>query len=138
MTVVVDASIAVKWYVDEPGATAARNLIASGEQLAAPVFIVTEVANVLWRKRRLKVVESAHARRAVRTLPMVFHILEPIDELTADAFELAEGLDHPVYDCLYVALAVRIDAQLVTMDQRLLGRLRSTEHWSRVRPLTLS
>jgi predicted nucleic acid-binding protein len=136
MTVVVDASVAVKWYVDEPGARAARDLVASGERLVAPTLVLTEVANALWRKRRLKLVEADQARRAVQTLPRVLHVLEPLEDLNEDAFALADDLDHPVYDCLYVVLAERIGASLATMDRRLIDRLRSTDHWPRVRPLS--
>ena len=138
MTLVVDSSVATKWYVDESGAAAARELIGSRERLVAPTLILTEVANALWRKCRLNEMEWRQARRAVLTLSAMFQVLEPIEELNAEAFELAEELGHPVYDCLYVVLAKRTDGQLATADRRLIDRFRTTEHWSRIRPLTLS
>ena len=45
---VVDASVAVKWLVDEPQSDKAANLLEDGLLLAAPELIYVEVANALW------------------------------------------------------------------------------------------
>jgi predicted nucleic acid-binding protein len=45
------------------------------------------------------------------------------ESLAQQALELARTLDHPTYDCLYVALALREEATLVTADRRLLRTL---------------
>ncbi len=51
--------------------------------------------------------------------------------LAARSLALAADLDHPVYDCLYLALAELREASLVTADQRLLARLAGTPWASR-------
>jgi predicted nucleic acid-binding protein len=45
---------------------------------------------------------------------------------------IASQLDHPVYDCFYLALAEARDALLVTADRRLLRKLRGTPWVERV------
>jgi len=54
--------------------------------------------------------------------------------LSARAFALAHELDHPVYDCVYLALAEVEDARLVTADRRLLARLRGSAWQELARP----
>ena len=49
---VVDASVVVKWYTDEPDSPSARSILISGTDLIAPDVIVAEVLNALWSKRR--------------------------------------------------------------------------------------
>ena len=50
------------------------------------------------------------------------------DELvSADAVRLALALEHPVYDCLYLALAHRIGATVVTADRRFANAVAPTE-----------
>ena len=45
---VLDASVAVKWFVEEPGTAAALALLAEDESLIAPELVIAEVANVAW------------------------------------------------------------------------------------------
>ena len=52
------------------------------------------------------------------------------------AVRLALSLDRPVYDCVYLALAHRLGARMVTADQRFANALSSTEHGDTV--LTLA
>ena len=57
-------------------------------------------------------------------------------DIAGEATRLALGLDRPVYDCLYLALAHRIEARLVTADTRFANALNSTEHGGSVVTLT--
>ncbi len=59
------------------------------------------------------------ARAALSKLPERFDVLSPLLPLTEDAFEIAVSLNHPVYDCFYLALARRESAPLVTADKHL-------------------
>jgi len=58
LKLVVDASIAVKWLIAEPHSHEARRLLAPRIDLHAPDFILTEVANVIWKKARRKDIPS--------------------------------------------------------------------------------
>ena len=59
MRLVVDASMAVKLLIAEEGSDAARDLVASGDEMHVPRLMASEIANALWRKARLG--EIAHA-----------------------------------------------------------------------------
>jgi predicted nucleic acid-binding protein len=68
-------------------------------------------------------------------LPKLFTELWPAVWLAGRAFEIAAELRHPVYDCLYVALAEREGATLVTADRHLIGRLAGSRWEALCRPL---
>lgn len=121
MTVVVDASVAVQWFVDEggPSVRAARRLLLAGHDLIAPSLLLSEVQNVLWKKLRAGQVTEEQGRLVVASLSGFFVHVEPEDTLVEAAWALAVAHDHPIYDCLYVALARRAGASLATFDKRL-------------------
>lgn len=131
MTLVVDASVACKWFVEEAGSEGAAALLA-GEELIAPDLILAEVGNALWRKLRMGQVTLVQAVDAVAALAGFFDDLVSGTRLATRAFAVAEMLGHPVYDCFYLALAEQSDTRLVTADARLLARLARTEWAGRV------
>jgi predicted nucleic acid-binding protein len=116
-TLVVDASVVLKWVVDEPGSAAAAALRASF--LAAPELLLEECANVLWVKQRRGELTADEARERLRLLFEAPVQLVPSAGLLNRALELGIHLDQTVYDCIYLALALHLDGQLVTADRRL-------------------
>jgi predicted nucleic acid-binding protein len=133
VTIVVDASVAVKWVLDEPGSDAA--LLLRGEQLMAPVLWLAEAANVLWRKARAAEItaDQADARLAeLLQAPVASLSIEPH---LGSALELARRLVHPVYDCLYLALALHHDTHVVTADRRFAAAAARVDLSDRVRLL---
>ena len=128
MRFVVDASVAVKLLVDEPDSDVARELAASGEELHAPRLMASEVANALWRKARLGQIERADAGAALAWLPDMPVRWNDDEAVSADAVRLALALDHPVYDCVYLALAHRIAAVMLTADRQFAMAVAPTEH----------
>ena len=121
MSIVVDASIVVSLIAEESVSAAARASVAR-ESLIAPELVLGETADVLWRKVRLRMMTAEQARRAGAGLRMLFTELAPLAGLTLAALDLALRRDHPVYDCLYVALAQREGVPLLTADRRLAER----------------
>jgi predicted nucleic acid-binding protein len=116
---VVDASVLVPLLVAEPGSAAAR-VVAGGEpDLRAPELILAETLNVLWKKQRLGQIDDAERIEAVGLIGPPLLTLVPTPPLALRASTLACELDHPVYDCLYLALAERETVALVTDDRRL-------------------
>jgi predicted nucleic acid-binding protein len=63
--VVVDASVAAQWFVNEPGSDAAADLLIDDRTLLAPEFMAIEAANVLWKKVRLGEIDRGDAAQAV-------------------------------------------------------------------------
>ena len=120
MTYVVDANIAVKWFVEEELSAAAAALLDDGaHELHAPDFVLVEVANVAWKKLRTKQITYPQAQYMTGLLPNCFQRLHASAELCATAFEISFDLDHPVYDCFYIACAQQANARLITVDHRL-------------------
>ena len=136
MRLVVDASVAVKWLVAEEDSDAADRLLAGGDDLHAPRLMASEIANAPWRKARMGEIERGRAgilMAAVSEMPVHWSSDET---LCVDAVRLAVALDRPVYDCVYLAPAHRVDARLVTSDARFANALAATEHGGTVTTLT--
>ncbi len=126
MTLVVDASVASKWSIEEPDSAEAERLLQLGEAVIAPDLVVAEACNVAWKKRRLGQITPAQAAGLALEIAGFFDALVPMKPLAPRALAIADALAHPVYDCFYLALAEQAGARLVTADARLLRRLRGT------------
>ncbi len=116
--VVVDASAALKWVLDEEGSDAAYELL-DKDVLHAPDFMLLEAANVLWAKARRAVLSRAEADAAFQALAAVPLVLTPLAELIRPARTLAFALDLTVYDAVYAALAQELACPLATADEKL-------------------
>jgi len=113
---VVDASVALKWVIDEEGSEAASLL--AGESLTSPSLLLAECANALWAKARRREITADEILERLSLLLSAPVLLVPLAELVEDATRLAATLDHPVHDCLYLALAVREGTRLITADRQ--------------------
>ena len=132
---VIDASIATKWIVEEEGSEAALAL--QDQDMIAPALLRIETANVLHTLVRKSVVSVDVARglyQFLQSAPVM--IADHDDDLERRALDLALELDHPVYDCVYLALAERTGRVLITADQRFFRSLGAEPHASRARLLT--
>ncbi len=127
MTVVVDASVALKWFIEEEGSAQADALLKGGELLIAPDLIIAEVANAGWKAVRAGSMLPEQHDHAAERLALAFDILVPLGSLAPRAVAISRVLNHPVYDCFYLALAEARGAVVVTADRRLLGRLAGTQ-----------
>jgi predicted nucleic acid-binding protein len=126
MTLVVDASIAVKWFVEEDGREQALRVLDLDER-EAPDLIVAEVANVIWKKALRGEVTASQAYSICAAVPRYFEALHPSEALVGHAIRIGLALRHPIYDCLYLACAARSEARLVTADRRLVAAVANTE-----------
>jgi predicted nucleic acid-binding protein len=122
MVLVVDASVACKWFSAEDGAEAAERLLSLGEPLIAPDLIVAEVCNVAWKKMRRGQMTAPQTQAMVEALPGFLDELAPGTLLAGRALAIATELNLSAYDCFYLALAERREARLVTADIRLRDR----------------
>ena len=116
---VVDASVAAKWFIPETHADAARALLRPGLTLLAPDLIRAEVGNVLWKRWRRGELSAADVDAALadfRRFPLEIHSAELLLE---SAWIIARDSGLTVYDSLYLALAAQQQLPLVTADRRL-------------------
>ena len=136
MSFVVDASVAIKWFVEEPLWERADALTRRPESLLAPEFLIAEVTNVAWKKvlRGEIAPDQAHEIAAAigRSIPRFYSSAT----LNEPALRIALVLKHPVYDCLYLACAELTDAVLVTADARLCEAVAAGPYAAHVRHLS--
>jgi predicted nucleic acid-binding protein len=99
---VLDASAAVRLILADPAAADLAERVGGAALVLAPELMLNELANTLWKLQRADRLNN----------------LDP-QELLAEALPLACHLNHPVYDCLYLALARREAASLISSDRRL-------------------
>ena len=122
MTLVIDASVAVKWVLPEEGAERAAALRGQPDELIAPTLIAAEIGSAMRKRVAAKQLSVTEALSASQIATALINRLVPVPELTGRALELAIELQHPIYDCLYLALAERENVTLVTADQNLLAK----------------
>jgi predicted nucleic acid-binding protein len=135
LTLVVDASVAIKWVLVEDGSPAANRLI-SEEVLVAPELLFIECANVLRTKVRRDELSPHLARRGLSVIDGVPIRAVPIRPFFATALDIALELERSAYDALYLAVALAERAQLVTADVRFAAAARShPEYASNIRIL---
>ena len=128
MRLVVDASVAVKWFVEEEFSAEAGRLLESRHELNAPRLLASEVGNALWRKARIGELERNRVGALAAGISDAPVRWAEDEEYCPDAVRLSLALDRPAYDCLYLALAHRLGATLVTADARFANALAATEH----------
>ncbi len=133
---VIDASVAIKWVIEEDGTPEAMSL--RRHRLFAPELLVAECANVLWKKTRRRELTPDEARLAARLLQRADVELAPMRALLEPATELAIAMDHPAYDCTYLALAESLSCDLVTADRKLSAKPMPLGYKSRLLALTTS
>lgn len=125
MRLTVDASVVVKWFVREPLFEEARLLLAHPVHLCAPDILLAEFANTIWKKvRRREIPDSRPYMDELSRLGEIMDLV-PVHELIATAGWMAREIDHPVYDCLYLACAEATESKLVTADRRFADKIRN-------------
>jgi len=117
--VVVDASMAYPWFTNDPDPRGAVELLETETILLAPDLMAIEVTNAWWKKLRHGEMDIADIERAVTRLLALDIVWTAAMTLLRPAARLAAGLRHPVYDCVYLALAASQSAALATADDRL-------------------
>lgn len=132
--IVIDASVAVKWFLPEPLGEEAVALLAENEVRAAPEHILVEVGQTLIRSWRTGGITLDHAREAVNALSQLLQ-LSPTRDIAVRAIEIAADASCTNYDALYLAAAERWDATFVTADRRLEQQLVPTRWHGCVRLL---
>ncbi len=130
MKFVVDASVVVKWFVEEEGQPEALAILERGDECFAPDHMLVEVAGAFDKKlkagavTREQVVEAIAAVQAKMALVAGTRLIEA-------ALDLASELGHPLADCLYLACAIELDACVVSADKLFIEKAHARGYRSR-------
>ncbi len=115
---VVDASVAIKWFVPEVHTEAAARLLEGDNQLLAPDLLFPEFGNILWKKTRRSEIRASEAREILQALAIVPLQIHSAQSLIESAFEIAHGLERSIYDSVYLSLAVINECRMITADKK--------------------
>jgi len=123
---VLDASAIAAAVFQEPGADKVQALLKSGRALHAPGLIHAEVAKVIWKRFRRGEIDQDEAGEVLKEFLRLPLEVTPSVELVEPSLQLALTTGQTVYDCLYLALAIRMGSKLLTADKKLANALAGT------------
>jgi predicted nucleic acid-binding protein len=121
-SLVIDSSVAVKWFVVEPYSTEARRILDayqnSSLSFLAPDLINAEFGNIIWKKHLLQGLAASDAQDVLDKFRQLQFTFVPTATLLEDAYRIAVTHRRTVYDSLYLALGIREGCQVVTADEK--------------------
>lgn len=125
--VVVDSSVAIKWFVPEAHSAKARAILTEYQAgrltLLAPDLLYAEIGNVVWKKLRFHGLDTEDGQEIIENLCRLDLTITRCVDLLPDAYRLAACYQRTVYDMMYVALSVREKCPLITADEKLVSVL---------------
>lgn len=128
--IVIDASVAVKWYIAEPDSERAEQLLHRhlGQMIVPDLFLI-EVNAALVRKANIDKKHASRSRVHIATVATMtaardFDSIRLAPDQLLQATELAIDIGHPLKDCLYLVLAMELGCPLVTADARFAAKAR--------------
>jgi predicted nucleic acid-binding protein len=128
MKYVLDASVGLKWVMNEVDSDKARRVRDDFRkaivELLAPDCYVLEAAHGLTKAERRGIVTDSGKLwdELMLDCPDLYHSIT----LMVRAIQISRQFHQAVYDCLYVALAEREGCELLTADDRLIRSLQPT------------
>jgi predicted nucleic acid-binding protein len=133
---VVDASVGVKWLLDEVLSAEAEAILDSDHELIVPELFAIEVANVFWRKARSGDLSHAEAAGCFQDFVEIVRLRLRVmgsAPVQRDALKIASETGRTVYDSIYLALAISEACKLVTADEKFVNGLKATAYADRAR-----
>jgi predicted nucleic acid-binding protein len=128
--VVADASVAAKWFLPRKNEALVDQAFALLEsydrneiEFVVPDLFHVEIASAIWKAVRSGRLSKASGQEVFASLTQREFPTVPSLKLLDKAFQIATDYQRTVYDCLYVALAVQSNTQLITADERLANSL---------------
>lgn len=125
-SLIIDASVAIKWFLPEPHSINAIRLIDAGYELYAPDLIFPECGNVLWKKWLRNELEPEIIPAILKDLGRMNMRIVPTISLADEAARIAVACRRSFYDSVYLALAVMKNGRMITGDEKLCKALHGT------------
>lgn len=123
---VCDASVLFKLIVVEADSDLAESLAVS-TRIFVPDFAFLEIGNALWSRIHSGQSDFLAAKPLIGRLRNFGFETRQTDRFVDRALEIASLIDHPIYDCLYLAMAEAYDIPIVTADKRFVSALRRSD-----------
>lgn len=120
-SLIVDASVAIKWFVAEEDSELAQRVLVAPVELWAPDLLRLEIANGMWKNWRKQLASTQQVRGAIAALDRTIGAWHDSASLLDAAMNLALALNHGIYDCTYLALAQASAVPVITADKRLVA-----------------
>jgi len=117
--IVVDSNVLAYLYLPGEYTAAAEALLEQDSDWAAPILWRSEFRNILAGYMRRKAITFEQAKSLQREAESLLEGAEFEVESSA-VFELVRDSDCSAYDCEFIALAMKLDTKLITMDKKLL------------------
>ena len=123
--IVVDASVAIRVALYEPESPIALASLRR-DGWSAPDLIMAELSNIVWKRFRAGEITRDQADEAVQLIETMNLHTEPGRRLIRRATALAIALEHAAYDCFYLALAEDLQCPFLTLDRKLITKVRQS------------
>jgi predicted nucleic acid-binding protein len=123
---VLDACVVAKWFFQEEHSEEAARFLDREIAIHGPEVLLAEVANAMWKKVRRREISMERARLDLSGLLGVPLLLRSHEDYLLGAFEIGAATGCGPYDGSYVALAIALEAPLVTADRKLFDRVAGT------------
>jgi predicted nucleic acid-binding protein len=124
---VVDASVAIKWYLPEEHSAHAERLLLLPVELHCLDLLFAETGNILWKYTLRAECSHGKAVTILKELQMLPLKIWDTPWLAMEALDIALRTKRSFYDSLYLALAIKTESQMVTADLKLYNALRATK-----------
>ncbi len=128
MIIVVDANIAIKWAFQENHSKEARSLLDFSPLILAPDFIMTEISNIIWKKVLQKALPDYEAQPIYLQIQKIISSFIESRSLLSNVIDLSIELNHPIYDCIYLATAQKYNVKVLTADRRFYDVIHNSKH----------
>ena len=120
----LDTSVAVKWSLEEENSDKAKDLLERHEakeiELFVPDLLLVELANVLHYSRCY---ESDEMAKIVTDVRQTLSVILINNQILTKALQLSAKFEVPVYDTVFLAIAIQLGRPLITADERMYRKL---------------
>ena len=126
---VIDANVAIKWIFPEVDSEIALSILEDDQAiLLVPDFFFSDVTNILWKLIQRQSLSVKKARASLELIKQVDFKVSDSYGLAMQALDLSIQVQQSVYDCIYLALAISNDCEMITADERFINAVRQNSN----------